>query len=180
MAIWHSPLARAAQTAQFIADRQPGVTLRPAADLTEIAQGEWQGLTHDEVTEHWPAELAAWRRAPAEHHAPGGESLPDAAVRVDAAARELLEVLGAAEAPAEPWAIAVAHDGIFRMTLLALLGLPLDRFFSFPFSLCAISVLSIRGGVASLLAHNLAEHLAPLTDEARSSAASAGDRGGAL
>ena len=45
-------------------------------------------------------------------------------------------------------------------TLLTMLGMPLERFWSFPFSLCAISVLSLRGGVASLRAHNLADHLA--------------------
>jgi broad specificity phosphatase PhoE len=179
-AIWHSPLARAAQTAQFIADLQSGVTARPLANLTEIAMGEWQGLTHDEVTKRWSAELAAWRRAPAEHHAPGGESLPVAAVRVGSAVRELLGILSGAAAPVEPWAIVVAHDGIFRITLLTMLDLPLERFWSFPFSLCAISVLSLRGGVASLKAHNLADHLAPLTDASRAPVALADDRGGAL
>lgn len=180
MTIWHSPLARAAQTAQLIADSQPGNALHPVANLTEIAQGEWQGLTHREVSERWPAELAAWRRAPAEHHAPGGESLPAAAVRVGTAVRELLELLGGAEGPVEPWAMVVAHDGIFRIILLTLLDLPLERFWSFPFSLCAISVLTLRGGVASLRAHNVAEHLAPLTAAPRTPAVSADDRGGAL
>jgi broad specificity phosphatase PhoE len=180
IAIWHSPLARAAQTAQRIASRQPGTALHPLEDLTEIGQGEWTGLTRAEVNEHWSAELAAWLRAPVDNHAPGGEALPDAAPRVATAVRGIIDALNAAKAPPEPWALLVAHDGIFRLSLLTLLELPLERFWSFPFGLCAISVLTMRDGVATLRAHNLAEHLAPLTGPSRAPLAQTDDRGGAL
>ena len=59
----------------------------------------------------------------------------------------------------DPWAILVAHDGIFRVTLLTLLGLPLARFWSFPFALCGITIVDLRGGRALLRAHNLTDHL---------------------
>src|SRR3954451_7233912 len=43
-AIWHSPLSRAAQTARAIADAQPApMALTTVEELTEIAQGEWEG-----------------------------------------------------------------------------------------------------------------------------------------
>ena len=87
---------------------------------------------------------------------------------------------GVADGPPEPWALLVAHDGIFRLALMSLLDVPLERFWSFPFSLCAISVLALREGVASLRAHNLSEHLAALADEARAAAEARGDRRGAL
>ena len=48
----------------------------------------------------------------------------------------------------EPWALLVAHDGIFRLLLITLFGLPLEHFWSFPFNLCAISVMGIRDGVS--------------------------------
>jgi broad specificity phosphatase PhoE len=65
----------------------------------------------------------------------------------------------------DPWSITVAHDGILRLILLRLLDLPLERYWSFPFALCGISVVELRAGRARLRAHNLEEHLA---DDARS------------
>jgi broad specificity phosphatase PhoE len=82
--------------------------------------------------------------------------------------------------PAIPWAIVVAHDGVMRLALMTLLDIPFERFWSFPFALCAIGVLDIRGGVPSLRAHNLADHLAPLEHEMRAAAEARGDRAGAL
>ena len=211
--IWHSPLSRAAQTASQIARLQPAdVALFPADGLIEIAQGEWEGLPHAEVRRRWEAELAAWRRSPVSHHAPGGEALPDAARRVAAALGQVVESLRRArgeearptadaagdvaslhydpvpgypstvpaDSPAEPWAVLVAHDGIFRLALMTLLDIPLERFWSFPFNLCAISVVSINDGVPVLRAHNLSEHLAPLAAGGRAAEEARGDRRGAL
>lgn len=75
---------------------------------------------------------------------------------------------GAAPVVAEhdPWSVTVAHDGILRLVLLRLLGLPLDRYWSFPFALCAVSVVEIRAGRARLRAHNLEEHLAGIPAQA--------------
>ena len=61
--------------------READAPLRPLDDLMELGQGEWEGLTHDEVRARWPDELAAWRDDPLDHHAPGGESLPEALAR---------------------------------------------------------------------------------------------------
>ena len=46
--------------------------------------------------------------------------------------------------------------------LLTLLDLPLDRFWTFPFALCGITVVEFRDGRGILRAHNLTEHLAAL------------------
>ena len=204
MAIWHSPLARASQTAQAIADAQPAdVPLISAPGMTEIAQGEWEGQPGALVRDRWAAELAAWRRTPTTNHAPGGESLAQAAQRVKVAWSAIADELrrpdgvtdglsfprsfvhgyadaGATGRPLDPWAVLVAHDGIFRVLVLTLFGLPLERFWSFPFSLCAISVVTLQDGVPVLRAHNLSEHLAPLAAEARAAAEARGDRRGAL
>ena len=91
LAIWHSPLARAAQTAQAIhAARGADAPLVARDDLAELAQGAWEGLTHDEVRARYPDELAAWRRDPLSSHAPGGESLRAALVRAHAAGEVVL------------------------------------------------------------------------------------------
>lgn len=191
LAIWHSPLKRAAQTARAIHEAREGdAPLMPLETLTELAQGEWEGLTHDTVRERWPAELAAWRDDPIANHAPGGESLEDALVRARAATATILGTdgdvtvadAGAGRAPGEPvlgyerhfgargardgrpaWAMVVAHDGILRLMMLDLMGIDIGRFWSFPFALASVSVLDLSAGVVRLRAHNLDEHIAALT-----------------
>lgn len=191
--LWHSTLERAAATARAIESaRGDHPPMRPDARLMELAQGEWQGLRHAEVSARYGAELAAWRSDPVHHHAPGGESLDEGARRVSAALQEIQAALLAADPPGTtatdpvlgygsastvwPWAIVVAHDGILRLALLALLGIPLDAYWSFPFALCALTVVELRDGRARLRAHNLAEHLVTLAKPA----IAATDRGGAL
>ena len=164
----------------------------PTPRLMELAQGEWQGLKHAEVTARYGPELEAWRSDPAHHHAPGGESLHDGSRRVAAAMRDILDALLEADPPdptttdpvlgygaandAWPWAIVVAHDGILRLALLHLLRVPLEAYWSFPFALCAVTIVELRDGRARLRAHNLAEHLVTLAKPALA----ATDRGGAL
>jgi broad specificity phosphatase PhoE len=180
--IWHSPLLRAAQTAQAIHEaRRADAPLRPLDELMELAQGDWEGLTHDEVRRRWPDELAAWRDDPLHHHAPGGESLDQAAARARVASAMILgdgdfTIVDepAQRGPAEPvlgyertfgedegptWAIVVAHDGVLRLLMLDLLGIGLEHFWSFPLALASISVFDLSGSVAQLRAHNLDEHL---------------------
>ncbi len=67
---------------------------------------------------------------------------------------------------AGPWTVLVGHDGAFKVALLALLGLPLDRFWTFTQTTTGIAVLDIRNGRTVLRAWNRTEHLAPLEIEA--------------
>ena len=193
-AIVHSPLLRAAETAQLIGravstGRGPDalaspVPLNPDPGLLEIGQGEWEGVPGAEVTERWGALLEAWRRDPLTAYAPGGEPLAAVDVRVRAALRGILadlatvapapaigrsQVLGYADVPVDdPWTIVVGHDGVFKVVMLALLDLPLSRFWTMPFALCGISVVEIRGGRPRLRLHNATDHLADLqTGETR-------------
>jgi broad specificity phosphatase PhoE len=185
-AIWHSPLQRAAQTAAAIhSARGEDAPLVALDSLSELSQGDWEGLRHTEVGERFPDELAAWRADPFEHHAPGGESLTQALERARLATQVILErggvvaadgakgtgepVLGSARhratdepADAPPWGIVVAHDGLLRLLMLDLLGVDIERFWSFPFALASVSVLDLRAGVVRLRAHNLDEHIAEL------------------
>jgi probable phosphoglycerate mutase len=183
VALVHSPLARTRQTAEavVVAFREAGraaPALRPEAGIAEIGQGAWEGLLQREVEERYPAEIAGWRRDPVGVHAPGGESLPEVDARVRAALARVLEELDGAGSPGPagtpsyydphtgPWALLVGHDGAFKVALLALLGLPLDRFWTFTQTTTGIAVLDIRNGRTVLRAWNRTEHLAPLEIEA--------------
>jgi len=177
--MWHSPLERAAATAREIGTELPGVPLVTSEALTEISAGDWEGRLNSEVALEDGERLAAWRRDPTSASAPGGEALPDAAARVRAGIDRLLAELADTEGT-EPWAVVVAHDGILRLVVLDALEMPLARFWSLPFGLCAISVLEIRDGRTSLRAHNLADHLAPLAEDPLAAEEARGDRRGTL
>ena len=202
----HSPLARASETAQLIARAVSGgrgddavpepIPVLAEPGLLEIGQGDWEGLPSADVVARWGDLLEAWRRDPLVAWAPGGESIPDVDTRVRAALRPLLEELAAA-APAadaggsqvlgygelasdEPWSIVVGHDGVFKVAVLALLDLPLARFWILPFALCGITIIEIRNGRPRLRLHNATDHLSSLETEAERAAADARRRSGAL
>ncbi len=183
----------AAAVAAAIALRgRPAPPLVAEPGLIEIAQGAWEGLHQREVEARWPVAIAGWRRDPVATFAPGGESLVDVDLRVRGALAGVIERLQrAADAPVDatagtgvdpaptgraaasfydphagPWIVLVGHDGAFKVALLALLGLPLDRFWTFTQTTTGIAVVDIRNGRAVLRAWNRTEHLAPLELEA--------------
>lgn len=184
--IVHSPLGRAAETASaiegaFAAAGRP-VPRRADEGFLEIGQGEWEGLHRTEIDERYAAQLSAWRQRPLEAWAPGGEPLPVVQARVRTALGRLLaglaatggargsldqpQVAGYRAQPAEqPWSVVVAHDGVFKVALLTLFDLPLERFWMWSMDLCGITVVELRGGRPVLRAHNLTAHLAGLLDE---------------
>lgn len=175
---WHSPLRRAAQTARPISRGwRPALPLHPDPRLREIGQGEWEGLTGIQLGERYRTLRDGWRRDPVHVHAPGGEELRDVDARARAFAGDLLAQCSDSE-DGVPWAIVVAHEGLIRVLLLALLDLPLAAFWRLPLGLGAISVVEIRDGRPALQAHNVQSHLAALS--AKSSMQAASDRGGAL
>ena len=193
--IVHSPLQRTRQTADAIA-AATGIGPRADAGFLEIGQGEWEGLHRDEIGARYAAELAAWRRTPTEAWAPGGESLTAVADRVRPALRDALERLAEGGTPGsldrdqvagyggaaatQPWSIVVGHDGVFKIALLTLFDLPLERFWMWSMDLCAITVIDVRAGRAVLRAHNLTSHLSGLLDEEAVEVQEERSRSGAL
>ena len=201
--IRHSPLLRTLATARAVADAMAAtdalgvaVPLVSDAGFLEIGQGDWEGRFIPEIEARWGETLAGWRRDPVGTWAPGGESLVEVDRRVRESLGEVLgdlrrrtagtdrpgsQVLGYGGPPSdEPWLVIVGHDGVFKVTLLAILGLPLERFWSFPFALAGISVVEIRAGRARLRAHNLTEHLGILETERRQALEAARSGSGAL
>jgi phosphoserine phosphatase len=201
--IVHSPLSRAAQTAAYVADaieRRDGarVAVRPDAGFLELGQGEWEGLHQDEIAARYPDVLSGWRRRPWEVWAPGGESLASVQARVRSSLAGTLERLGrdyprgtldrpqvggyAGVGPGagQPWTVIVGHDGVFKVTLLTLFGLPLTHFWMFTMGLTGITVVELRGGRPVLRAANLTEHLAPLSEAHAVEQAEKRARSGAL
>jgi broad specificity phosphatase PhoE len=201
--IVHSPLGRTTQTADLIAGAMAGalafgrpIPTRADPGFLEVGQGEWEGLHHTEIERRWADTLATWRQRPLEAWAPGGEAIPDVAARVRPALAGVLarlaeagvpgtldrpRVAGYLEPPAtHPWSVIVGHDGIFKVLLLTLFDLPLERFWMWSFDLCGIAVIDFRGARPLIRAMNLTEHLAPLLDEAAQEATEERQQSGAL
>ena len=199
--IVHSPLQRTAQTAAAIANAVASGavaarTVRPDPGFLEIGQGAWEGLLATEIRERYAETLAAWRSRPLETWAPGGESLGHVAGRVRPALRTLLERLAQGRPagtldrkqvasfrdppPSHPWSVVVGHDGVFKIALLTLFGLTLDRFWMWSMDLCGITVVELRAGRPVLRAHNLTAHLAGLLDEDARAELEERNRSGAL
>lgn len=188
LAIWHSPLRRATQTAQAIHEaREADAPLRPLAGLVEVSQGEWEGLTRAEIAARYPEQLAGWLADPMHHRPPGGEALSAAGQRavetldvilgprpsqapatdgdrpaddVALRARLLLDDDLVARGSRPPWSIVVAHDGILRLLALTLLRVGLEHYWSLPFAVAALSIIDLTDGVVRLRCHNHDEHLA--------------------
>jgi probable phosphoglycerate mutase len=215
--IVHSPLARTRATAEAIADAiargadtvdaaaagaatggSGPVPLRPEPGILELRQGDWEGVTQEDIALRWPAELAGWRRHPWESVAPGGESLAEVRARVVPALARTLDELGrdyprgsfdrpqvggyrgVGQPQDQPWSILVGHDGVFKVVFLALFDLPLTRFWMLGYPLCGITVIEVRGGRPVLRAHGLTEHLSGTLDEAAREATERRARSGAL
>ncbi len=175
--IAHSPLGRTRRTAELLAEELADAgldvpLLRPDRGLLEIAQGDWEGLTGEQISSRFGDALGTWRRWPERAHAAGGESLDEVRGRVEETLSAVLadladggrpgtfdrhQVLGYGEDEPEQkrWALLVGHGGVFRVVVCALLSLPLEHFWNFDFGLAAVSVIEIRAGRATLRALNL-------------------------
>ncbi|HUM14674.1 MAG TPA: histidine phosphatase family protein [Candidatus Nitrosotalea sp.] len=152
-AVWSSPLARARETAALIAAPQT-LAVQESEAFTEMAFGDWEGLTRDEVRARFPDAHSAWAESPHEARWPGAESL----VAVRTRARAGLEALRAAHQGQT--VCLVSHGITSRVLILEALGLALDRLWSLQVSSTGISELEFRDDWTTLHRMNSLIHLA--------------------
>ena len=110
-AVVSSPLIRARDTAQVIADAC-GAPLTVDERLTEVDYGPFEGLDRAGAREQIGAVFDDWRADPFGAPVPGMEPLQDALKRARAATADALA------AHAHP--VIVGHQGILRIVLVAL------------------------------------------------------------
>lgn len=150
--IYHSTLARAAQTAQIIADAS-GTPLIPNSGFNEVSLGVFQGLNHPQAREKYPE---AYERYFADRiHAapPEGESLYQVQQRA-------LKALGNVEQDAAGCAriAVVSHGALLKSLLAAIAGIPLEQFANFDVSNGSISVVESSPGSRRLITLNSMAH----------------------
>jgi broad specificity phosphatase PhoE len=154
VAIYTSPMSRAAKTAEIIA-APLHLDVQALAGLNDINYGDWQGLTPDEVKSRWPELLDTWYRAPHLVQIPGGETLQALSAR---AAEVLHKVI--AWHPQDT-VVLVGHVCVNRVILLNALGLPLARYWRLSQGTCAINVLLAEEGDFTIVSLNDTCHLPP-------------------
>ena len=120
-AVISSPILRARQTAEAIAD-ELGLDVRVDDGLAETDFGEWEGLTFAEISERYPAQLARWLASTATAP-PGGESFDAVAERVRPARDRIVETY-----PGQPVAVVSHVTPIKTMLRLALEAPPVTLF----------------------------------------------------
>ncbi len=158
-----SPLSRARRTAELVLGER-AVTLATDAALKEISHGGWEGKLVSEIEQSHPELLAKWKDAPtpALPAGPDAESLQQVLDRAWPALERATAGLGANDT-----LLLVAHDAVNRVLLCRVLGLPLERVWSFRQAPATMNVLS-GPDVARLQVVRLndADHVAPLFREA--------------
>ena len=134
--LYASTLSRSIDSAKIIAEAQ-GIGFETAAAFDEVSFGAWEGLGSDEIREHYPEELRLWLKDPATNTPPGGESFESARKRSMQRLRKII-----AEHPGKQIAI-VAHAGILRIMIFALLGMRLRRLFRIGQGYGCINIINI-------------------------------------
>jgi broad specificity phosphatase PhoE len=144
-AIYTSPMARARQTAARL-ERLAGVTAIVEDGLTEIAYGEWEGLTVDEVKARWPEAYEYWAADVASRGTPGGET----AFHVAARAMRAVEAIRTRHTAGN--VLIVSHKATLRIITCALLGLDVRLFRErIAQPVAAVSMFALEPGAARLM-----------------------------
>jgi broad specificity phosphatase PhoE len=154
-AVYSSPLSRAVETANIIADHC-GLSVQRRDGLREISHGRWEGLTRREVEEHYPNEYAAWEEDPFTFAPEGGESGVSVLARALPVIREVVT-----KHPPDCVTV-VSHKATIRLILSSLLGFDprgyRDRLDQAP---ACVNVLDFRDPVrARLMLFNDISHYA--------------------
>ncbi len=146
-----SPLRRCAAFAEWLAGMFPPLekggmgSLEIEPRFREIAFGEWEGRTAQELLETAPDALADFWRDPMTHTPPGGEPFGAFAARVVAAWDALL-----ARHAGQP-VVLVTHAGVIRLILAHVLQMPLANLFRVEVPLAGLSRIRVEGRGADAL-----------------------------
>ncbi len=149
-AIYASPLQRARQTAESIAESQP-VRIQP--DLTEGNVGRWEGRSYEQIEKEDAEAYRLFQLDPARNGYPGGETFGQILSRTAAAFAQI-----AASHAGEAVAV-VTHQIVCRVYLASLLGLTPAQARKLKTANGGVSVVTFENGAASVATLNAAFHL---------------------
>lgn len=151
-AIYSSPLKRAVQTAQPIA-QQLALPVQPLPGIIDINYGDWQGLSHPEAARTYPDLYRLWLEKPHLVQFPHGESLRQVRLRGMAALKQV-----AARHEGQV-VLLVAHQVVNKVLVCAMLGLDNSHFWHIGQDTACINVFDYRDGFFTAVLINDTCHL---------------------
>lgn len=133
-AVYASDLGRALKTAEVIANVH-NVSVKTIPALREYYFGEWEGLTHKQISARWPDIYAEFFKHPDEIRVPGGETFGELKQRAQSAIETLV-----ANHP-DQTVVVVSHGGTIRTIVCAALGIHLNRVWGIRQDNTAVSII---------------------------------------
>jgi broad specificity phosphatase PhoE len=157
-AIYSSPLSRALQTAQKIAQFHD-IKVQPLQGIIDMSFGDWEGRPHQEIRVSDKKTYRQWVETPHLVKFPGGEGLDDVKVRAMAALEEVIRN------HAEKILVLVSHRVICKVLICAILGLDNSHFWQITQDTTAINLIQHKNGRYILSLMNETCHLKPLEEQ---------------
>ena len=156
-AVYSSPLQRARQTAQAIAQPR-GLIIESLDGMREIDIGLWEGKTWPEIEAGWPQEFAAFQADSSVQSYLGGETLAELCDRT----------LKSLVAPAlkhdnQVWVV-VGHNVVNRTLLANWMKIPLRYGRQLPQSNAGFSIIHWKDANAKVACINQSSHLSGLLE----------------
>jgi alpha-ribazole phosphatase len=147
-AIYTSPRARAKESAAILA-AAGFAPVEVIEDFREIAFGDFEGMTYDEIAARYPQIYQQWMERPTEVCFPGGESFPEMRTRVLRAFGSILQD------HAEETIAIVSHGGVNRIVLADALQIPDHCLFRVEQGYAAMNLLAFTNGLPVVQKMNL-------------------------
>jgi broad specificity phosphatase PhoE len=159
-AIYSSPLSRAMDTADAVAEKLH-ITPKPDPTLKEMDMGEWEGKTAKQIMEQYKDEngvplLKKWQENPVDNHIPGGEKV----VELDARVATSLDKIIKNHLPAEN-IVLVTHMGPIAVALRHVLGKNLQDLGKIKTDNASVTVIEVEKDIdhGKVLVMNDTSHL---------------------
>lgn len=157
-AIYSSPLSRAWQTAQKIAQFHK-LEVQPLEGIIDMSFGNWEGHPHQEIQKNDREIYRQWREEPQRVRIPGGEGLEEVRVRAMAALEEVIQ-----KHPGKILVL-VSHRVVCKVLICAILGLDNSHFWQIAQDPTAINLIQYKNGKYIFSLMNETCHLKALEDK---------------
>jgi len=157
VAVFSSPLRRAVATAKPLCE-VAGIRMQLREGLREIAYGQWEGKTPEEVNREYHDTYVRWLADPGWNAPTGGERGIDIARRSSLVIEEIEQTCSAGNV------LIVSHKASTRIMLCFLLGIDVGRFrdrINMPVASISIMEMAVHGPLLHMMGERayLREHL---------------------